>query len=71
MSPTTNLTLTFNENVQKGSGNLVVKKTSDNSVVETIPVSGTAVTISGAAATVVRSVTLGQNTGFYISPNSA
>ncbi|MCY2987580.1 MAG: Ig-like domain-containing protein, partial [Planctomycetota bacterium] len=70
VSPTTSLVLTFNEAIQKGTGNIVVKKTSDNSVVETIGVGSTAVTVSGTTATIVRSVTLAQNTGYYVTPSA-
>jgi methionine-rich copper-binding protein CopC len=62
----TNLIITFNENVQKGTGNIVLKKSSDNSVVETIAVTNAAVSISGATATIVRSTTLAETTGYYL-----
>ncbi len=62
----TNLIITFNENVQKGTGNIVLKKSSDNSVVETIAVTNAAVSISGATATIVRSTTLAETTGYYV-----
>ncbi|MCY2990858.1 MAG: Ig-like domain-containing protein, partial [Planctomycetota bacterium] len=62
----TNLVITFNENVQKGDGNIVVKKTSDNSTVETIAVSSAAVTISGVTATIDPATTLAASTGYYV-----
>ena len=40
--------ITFNENIAKGSGNIVIKKSSDDSIVETIAVSATQVS-KGAA----------------------
>jgi hypothetical protein len=61
-----NLVLTFNENVQKGAGFLLLKKSSDNSVVETIAVTNAAVTISGAMATIDPATTLAVSTGYYV-----
>ena len=50
--PYANLVLTFDEPIQKGTGNIVIKKTSDNSLVETIDVTSGLVTISGTTATI-------------------
>lgn len=44
-------TLTFDENIAKGSGNIYVKKTADNRIIQTIPVASSEVIISGATAT--------------------
>jgi Bacterial Ig-like domain/Laminin B (Domain IV)/FG-GAP repeat/RTX calcium-binding nonapeptide repeat (4 copies) len=60
-----NLVITFNEPIQNGSGNIVIKKSSDNSVVQTIDVSSDAVTIMGATAT-VDPTDLSVATGYYI-----
>ena len=58
-------TITFNENIKKGSGNILVKRTSDNSIVQTIDVTNASVIISGATASF--SLTdLAANTGYYI-----
>ncbi|MCF3599066.1 FG-GAP-like repeat-containing protein [Planktothrix agardhii 1032] len=43
-----NLVVNFSEAIQKGSGNIVIKKVSDNSVVETIAVTNSNVTVSGS-----------------------
>ncbi|MEG5191792.1 MULTISPECIES: Ig-like domain-containing protein, partial [unclassified Microcoleus] len=40
-----NLVVTLSEAVQKGTGNLVIKKVSDNSIVETINVTAANVTV--------------------------
>jgi hypothetical protein len=40
--------LTFNENIEKLTGNIVLKKLIDNSVVQTIDVASSAVTVGGA-----------------------
>ena len=62
-----NLVLTFDETVNVGTGNIVIKKTSDNSVVETIAVTSGQVTGTGTnTITVNSSVTLEANTGYYI-----
>lgn len=49
---TTNLVITFNESVQKGTGNIVIKRSSDNAVAETISVSAAEVSIAGAVVTI-------------------
>ena len=46
------LVVTFNENVQQGTGNIVILKTSDNSVIQTIDVTSGQVTVSGTTATI-------------------
>ena len=61
-----NLVLTFNESVNKGTGNIVIYKTSDNSVIETINVTSNQVTVSGNVVIINPSVTLANNTGHYI-----
>ena len=47
-----NLVVTFNETVTSGSGNIEIRRTSDNSVVETIAVGSAQVSISGAQVTI-------------------
>ncbi|KAF0200157.1 MAG: hypothetical protein FD170_3710 [Bacteroidetes bacterium] len=49
---TSNLVLTFNENVQKGTGNITIHKISDNSIVQTIDVQNQAVSISNNVVTI-------------------
>lgn len=64
----TNITgsIVFNETVQKGTGNIVVKKTSDNSVVQTIDVTTAAVSVSGNTVS-FNLAALPVNTGLYIT----
>ncbi|MCY2991905.1 MAG: M28 family peptidase, partial [Planctomycetota bacterium] len=62
----TNLVITFNEDIRKGSGNIVMKRTSDNLTVETIAVTSGAVTVAGTTATIDPALTLGENTGYYV-----
>ncbi|APZ95134.1 Ig-like domain-containing protein [Fuerstiella marisgermanici] len=45
--PDTNLVITFDESVQKGNGNFVIVRGTDNSVFETIPVTSPFVSING------------------------
>ena len=47
-----NLVITFSENVVKGTGNIYIKRNSDNSVFETINVSSSNVTISDDEVTI-------------------
>ena len=62
-----NLQVTFNENVQKGTtGNIVIKKSSDNSVVETIAVTSAQVTVSGSTVTINPTSDLANSTGYYV-----
>ncbi|MCD5415090.1 MAG: S-layer homology domain-containing protein [Clostridiales bacterium] len=61
-----NLVITFNEDVVVGIGNIIIKKASDNSVVETINVAGGAVTASGSAVTIDPSVTFANTTTYYV-----
>ena len=68
VSINTNLVATFSETVQKGaSGNVVIKKTSDNSVVETIDITTAAVTVTGAIVTIDPSVTLEFATEYHVT----
>ncbi len=66
MSPTANLTVTYNETVQKGTGFITIKKTSDNSTVEAIDVTTTAVTVASTLVTIDPSVTLDASTEYYV-----
>jgi Ca2+-binding RTX toxin-like protein/methionine-rich copper-binding protein CopC len=61
-----NLVVTLSETVQKGTGNIVIKKVSDNSVVETINVTAANVTVSGSTVTVNPTADLAQGTGYYV-----
>ncbi|HEX6171909.1 MAG TPA: Ig-like domain-containing protein, partial [Chitinophagaceae bacterium] len=50
VSNTANLVLTFNENIQKGTGNIIIKES--GATLQTIDVTSPAVTISGNTATI-------------------
>ncbi len=61
-----NLVITFNENIQKGTaGNIVVKKISDGSIVNTTAVTSTSVSISGASSTIPFTA-LAYSTAYYV-----
>ena len=63
-----NIVLTFSEAVDAESGNIVIKKSSDDSIVETIDVTGSKVSGSGSITiTIDPSTTLDQATGYYIT----
>ncbi|AFY80093.1 Ig-like domain-containing protein [Oscillatoria acuminata] len=61
-----NLVLQFNENVQKGTGNLVIKKVSDNSIAETIDVTSTNVTVTGNTVTINPTNDLADGIDYYV-----
>ena len=64
----TDLTLGFDQAVSAVAGkNLVIRKSSDNAVVETIAANDTAkVTLSGSKATINPSTDLAYSTGYYV-----
>jgi endonuclease/exonuclease/phosphatase family metal-dependent hydrolase len=60
-----NLLITFNENIQKGTGNILVKRLSDNATIHTIGVTSASVTVSGATATIAQPG-LANATAYYV-----
>lgn len=61
------LGMTFNENIVKGTGNITIKKVSDDSAVETIDVTTGAVVVAGATATITPSVALTKGVEYYVT----
>lgn len=61
-----NFLLTFSENITKGTGNIVVKKKSDDSIQETIDVTSLDVSITDDILEITRSVTLDYDTAYYV-----
>lgn len=61
------LVATFDENVQKGTGNITIHLASDNSVVETIDVTTAAITASDAEVTIDPSTDLTVDTAYYVN----
>jgi RHS repeat-associated protein len=66
----TNLVIDFSENVQAGTGNIVIRRSSDDSVVETISVTSGHVTISGHQVTINPSSDLAAGTEYYVDIDS-
>jgi methionine-rich copper-binding protein CopC len=67
ISTTANITLNFSEAVDVESGNITIKKTSDNSTLETIDVTDSAVTGTGTnQITINPSNTFASSTEYYI-----
>jgi Ca2+-binding RTX toxin-like protein len=61
-----NLVLNFSEAIQKGTGNLDLKKLSDNSVLETIAVTAANVTVSARPLTINPTADLRSGTDYYV-----
>ncbi|MFN6053153.1 MAG: Ig-like domain-containing protein, partial [Planctomycetia bacterium] len=70
--PPTTLVMTFNEDMAKGvTGTIVIKKTSDNSTVETFNVATSSrVMITGSKVTLNPATTLDYGTGYYVTVDS-
>ena len=69
VNTSTNLQVVFSEPIVKGTGNILVKKVADNSNVQTIDVTTTAVSVTGSTATVTIN-TLANSTDYYIEVSS-
>lgn len=68
VSTTTNIVLTFSEIVDVENGNIIIKKTSDNSIIETIAVTDTT-KVSGSGTTTITinpAATLIVSTEYYV-----
>ncbi len=65
VSTNTNLQILFNEPIVKGTGNIIIKKLSDNSIVQTIDVTTPAVTVTGSTATIANNPLLNA-TDYYV-----
>ena len=59
-----NLTVTFNETIQAGTGNITIKNAADDSVVETIDVANA--TVAGTTLTLDPTADLAAATGYYV-----
>lgn len=63
-----NLVIGFSKVVLKGTGNIVIRRTSDDGVVETIDVTSSQVSGNNSSTiTIDPSVTLGEDTGYYVT----
>ena len=61
-----NLSLTFDEDVQKGSGSIVIRRFDDDSEVDTIDVASVSVTITGGLVTFAPTADLPAGTQLYV-----
>lgn len=66
VSADANIVLTLSENVQKGTGNILIKLAADNSVVQTIDVTSGSVTVSGSTVTINPPADLAAGTAYYV-----
>ena len=66
----TSLLLDFSEEIQQGSGSLVVKQSSDDSIVETIDVESDQVIVAGTQATVALTSPLAGGAQYYVQIDS-
>lgn len=64
--PFADLVATYTESVQKGSGNITLKRSQDDSVVEIFDVNSAAVTVSGTQVTIKRTAILEIATEYYV-----
>ena len=62
----TSLVINFDENIQAGTGNIIIKQFSDNSVVETINVTSSLVSISNNTLTINPTADLAERTKYYV-----
>jgi predicted extracellular nuclease/Ca2+-binding RTX toxin-like protein len=65
--PGANIVLTFDEAVQKGTGNVLIKLVSDDSIVATIDVTSVNVAVAGDTVTINPPADLPANTAFYVT----
>ena len=61
-----NMSVTFNEAVKKGSGDIVIKEFGGGAVVETIPVTDARVSVSGAVMTINPAGVLAKSTPYFV-----
>ena len=66
VGPSANLVMTFSENVMAASGNVLIRKSSDNTVFEQITVTDPKVTVAGNQVTVDPTGAFTSQTGYYI-----
>jgi Bacterial Ig-like domain/Lamin Tail Domain len=64
--PTDDLTISYNESILPGSGNALLKKSSDNSLVESLAINGPRVSLSGMTVTLDPTAPLQYGTGYYV-----
>ena len=68
--PTTYLSITYDKSILAGSGTVVIKRLSDNFIVDSVTVPSAQVTVSGATATINPAVVLDDSTAYYVDVSS-
>jgi len=71
VSTDADLVITFDEDVAKGNGSIVIKRSDDDSAVEAIDVTNAVVTVSGATVTIDPPAGFETNTGYYVQIDPA
>jgi hypothetical protein len=66
VSPNVNLVMTFAEIVEKNAGSILIKRSGDASIVETIAVDSPQVTVSGTVVTILPAEPFLETTGYYV-----
>jgi methionine-rich copper-binding protein CopC len=61
-----NIVLSFSESVKAGTGNILIKKSSDNTTFATIPIANAQITISASTVTINPTADLDTSTGYYV-----
>jgi len=67
LDATVNLVVTFNETIQKGSGDLRIQRVSDDAIERTIAVTSANITVVGNQMTINPPTDLGDDTAYYIT----
>jgi len=66
VDPEINLEIDFNADIQKGTGDILIKKASDDTLLETIAVSSANVIVTGQKVTITPTLELPQTTQVYV-----
>ncbi|MCX6873496.1 MAG: Ig-like domain-containing protein [Verrucomicrobia bacterium] len=66
VGPSASLAVTFDVPVQPGTGNILIKRTSDDSMIATIDVTSDRITVAGFTATINPAADLPLNAGCYV-----
>jgi endonuclease I len=65
VTPTAPLQINFSENIVKGTGNILIRASSNDAIIQTIDVTSASVTVAGVNAT-INIAALANSTGYYI-----
>ena len=65
VTPTAPLQINFSENIVKGTGNILIRASSNDAIIQTIDVTSASVTVAGVNAT-INIAALANSTGYYV-----